>query len=63
MTPPRPPTQRSSAWCDDCQAYMTITPTASAYEFEYRCAGAKKHAGVISWAHAHPPPSYEGLTP
>lgn len=36
---------------------QTITPTASPWEFEWRCVC--KRAGVISWAHKDKPPSFK----
>ena len=41
-----------------CGGRTVITPTVSQWEFESRCEACTK-ATVISWAHAHPPPTYK----
>jgi hypothetical protein len=50
-------TQASSIQCE-CGQRQIITPTASAWEFHYRCSACKR-AGTIRWAHHAPPPTYQ----
>lgn len=40
----------------DCGRFALCVPT-SAFEFEWRCVCG--HSGVISWAHANPPPIFD----
>ena len=46
----------------DCGAVVTFTPhVGRPYEFDWRCARTPHpHRGVVSWAHRHPPPVFEG---
>ena len=49
-------TQATTYQCD-CGHRVPVTPLAGGYEFEWRCQACQR-AGVISWAHAHPPPAF-----
>lgn len=48
--------QRAAVPCH-CGRRATVRPTASPYEFTVTCPCGRD--GIISWAHAHPPPTYE----
>lgn len=49
------PEQRATARCE-CGKVYRIIPTESTYEFDWRCLCGR--SGTISWAHAHPPPTF-----
>lgn len=42
-----------------CGRSVPVTVTASPYEFEWACGCGR--SGVVSWAHASPPPTWRGV--
>lgn len=56
-----PPTQRDRGVCDCGRTYPITPQPASAYEFDWACLCGR--AGVISWAHAAPPPTIQEKAP
>jgi hypothetical protein len=53
----RPPTR---VRCP-CGAWATVTRGRTRWELEWRCACGR--SGVVSWAHAHPPPAWHDPDP
>jgi hypothetical protein len=49
-------TQAPTIRCD-CGRPVAVTPCAGGYEFAWACPACAR-AGVISWAHAQPPPTF-----
>jgi hypothetical protein len=56
MTAKQPATDRC-----DCGHTVDISATTSPHEFDWACRKCSRR-GVISWAHAHTPPVYQGET-
>jgi hypothetical protein len=57
-------TQEAVGRCDYCGAVVTFTPHAdSRWEFDWACARSPHHRGVVSWAHANPPPVWGEAEP
>jgi len=44
----------------ECGRQAQVTPTDSPWEFDYACLCGR--TGVISFAHASPPPAWDGQT-
>ena len=61
MTPASRPASQVSTHTCDCGHRVPVTPLAGGYEFEWRCLTCQQ-AGVISWAHAEPPPVFTPAT-
>ncbi len=54
----KPPAQKPDHRCEHC-GLLSLVIKITPWEFEYRCPCGKA-SGVISWAHANPPPTLTG---
>jgi len=58
----RPARQRATGRCE-CGALVQFARYPdSPWEFAWTCARDPPHRGVVSWAHANPPPAFDGPT-